>query len=238
MIIKKIALVGIFFFLVNSCFAQTNAMISFIVTVDTSAPEFYYFGSNSSTVSGLNQSVLLSAYWEDTYEGLDSYQLETNSSGVFENSTAYAFDEGWSNTTNTFSNASQEGGSVYFQYHGVDLNNNWNSTGFKSVELISEAPEYFNVTQNTSNPTAGELVLISSYWTDNFNIYNTTLQINHTGIWSNNQTIYHNKISTWANYTFNTTGYSGESVWWRVRAYDNATIVNYNTTKEFKFDVI
>ncbi|MBN1923351.1 MAG: hypothetical protein JW791_01150 [Nanoarchaeota archaeon] len=213
-------------------FAQTNAQVSFIITVDNLGPEYSNYSSNTSTINALGQSVYFSSYWTDDIVGLDYYYFEWN--GV--NTTAKSFVDNWSNETRTVSDANLEGQSISYAFHAKDLNHNWNSTYEDTISVVSAAPEYYTWESNSSNPAQGDIVLFSSYWTDNFNVYNATMQTNHSGEWLDNQTIYLNSLIGWANYTWNTTGYAGESVWWRINGFDNAT--NMNTTSEYSINVV
>ncbi len=213
-------------------FAQTNGFVSFQFTVDNSTPLYSNFNSNVSEVNNLGEAVSFSALWEDAYEGLDYYYFEWD--GV--NSTETSFVNGWSNETRTVDNANLEGRSIYYAFHAVDLNNNWNSTGYNTLSIISSAPVDSMVAQDNPSPTAGEVVEISSYWSDNFNVYNATLQTNYSGAWLDNQTVYLNTLSGWANYSWDTTGYSTQTIWWRINGFDNAS--NMNTTSITRFDVI
>jgi len=228
-------LMALVLFLIPSyCFAQTNAVIGFVVTVDNSKPVNDYLGSNTTLVHNLNENVSFYSHWTDTYEGLDSYKFETNLTGSFENDTSASFTDGWANTTKTFTNADYEGGSVYYKYHAIDVNNNAEASNYGIVQLESKNPEYYEVSQNTSNPNAGEQVNITSRWADNFNVYKTMLETNYTSAWTKYETKYYNTINAWSEFYFDTTGYTG-IVWWRITGYDNAT--NTNMTNEYNFTI-
>ena len=217
-------------------FAQTNLAVSFQFKVDKTAPLSSETNSNTTTINNIDETVLFYSLWTDTYEGLDYYYFEWNMSGAFENSSATNFESGWSNITRTITNTNIEGSDIFYRFYAKDVNNNWNSTELKSINLLNLAPEYSQLNQNDSTPTVGNIVELSSYWTDNFNIYNSILQTDHSGSWTNNQTIIIDNQFGWSNFTWDTTGYSGETLNWRIIGIDNVT--NTNTTIQNSFTVI
>jgi hypothetical protein len=216
-------------------FAQTNAFFEFMFRIDITKPLFYFFESSNNTINNINESLNFSAYWNDEYQGVDYYFFEWNISGDYKNSSANSFESGWSNLTKKIDKAEYEGLSVGFAFYGYDVNNNMNFTAYDYFNIKSEPCYYYNITQSDNNPDFGELVNISSFWTDNFNVYNITLQTNHSGDWLDNKTVFLNNITGWANFTWDTTDYSGETIWWRLRGFDNAT--NINITKPLNFSV-
>ena len=230
-------LMALVLFLIPSfCFAQTNAVISFVVTVDNSKPVNDYLNSSTKIVYNLDEEILFSSHWTDTYEGLDTYKFETNMTGSFENDTSASFTDGWANVTKIFTNPDYEGESVYYRFHAIDVNNNANVSNYGTVYFESRNPEYYAVSQNTSTPIAGEQVNISSKWTDNFNVYKTVLETNCTGAWTEYEIQYYNTINAWSEHYLNTTDCTNVFVLWRITGYDNAT--NTNTTSEYSFTII
>ena len=71
-------------------------------------------------------------------------------------------------------------------------------------------PDWFNPSQDTDMPAGGDIVNVSSYWTDNINLSWAILSVNKTGSWSNisesinNLTFSSNE--SWANFSINTSG--------------------------------
>ncbi len=221
--------------LFSSAFAQTNGVIEFMVRVDLTSPVYQNFNSNVSQINSINEAIKFYALWSDDWEGLDHYLFEWNISGTYVNEGPYNFDNGWSNITKIIDNPNYEGEYVVFSFYGYDVNGNFNQTEYKSFTLTNEPPSYSQVSQSDNNPTEGDIVTISSYWEDNFNLYKAVLQTNFSGSWLDNQTEIINAKNGWANFTWDTTGYGGETIWWRIVGYDNVT--NTNITEEYRFTV-
>ena len=232
----EILVVCMILLLPSVAFSDSTQSLSFQFRIDKSAPISTDYNSNTSIVNNIDESVLFYSFWEDTYEGLDNYYFEWNITGTFENSSATGFDVGWSNITKTINNASAEGYEIFYRFHAKDVNNNWATTKLKSINLISAEPEYNQLIQNNSNPTAGDIVELSCYWSDNFNIYSAILQTDYSGEWLDNQTIIINNKLGWSNFTWDTTGYSGETINCRMIGFDNVS--NSNTTIQKNFTVI
>ncbi len=231
---EKIAVIT-FILLFSSAFAQTNGVVEFMVRVDSTSPVYQNFNSNVTTINTINEAIKFYALWSDDWEGLDYFLFEWNISGVYVNEGPYSFNLGWSNVTKIISDPNYEGEYVVFSFYGYDVNGNFNQTEYKSFIITNEAPSYSQISQSNNAPIAGEIVNISSFWEDNFNVYKAVLQTNFSGVWTDNQTKIIDSNTGWANFTWNTSGYSGQTIWWRIVGYDNAT--NTNTTEEYSFTV-
>lgn len=214
-------------------FAQTNGYISFQFTIDNSTPIYNSYEINTTTINNLNEEVLLSCHWSDDF-GLSYYYFEWNITNSFVNDTQQSFIGNWSNTTKRIDNPDYEGRNVYLRFYAYDENNNPAATTYQSFSILNKAPEYDSVAQNTSNPVVGGIVELSSHWTDNFNVNSATLQINTTGTYQDTNTTTLNSTG-WSNFYFDTTGHSGETFYWRIKASDN--VANTNTTTENYFTV-
>ncbi|MEM7826341.1 MAG: LamG-like jellyroll fold domain-containing protein, partial [Candidatus Aenigmatarchaeota archaeon] len=102
------------------------------------------------------------------------------------------------------------------------------------------APLYSSQSQNNSNPTWGEAVLLSAYWKDNGNLSYAILATNETGTWENKTTygspLWLNHFQKWSNFTWqNSSVPSGTTVAWKI--YANDSCGNWNVTQEQTFQV-
>jgi len=223
-------IVGGILLVLTPVMAQTNGYIGFTIYIDNASPTYNNF-EGVALIDDLYDQFFTYAEWNDHH--LTTYLFEWNMTGVFENDTAQSFDQNWSNVTKSMTNA-DEGKTIRYRFHGRDWSNNWNSTYYKDLVIASIAPIYSNVSQNNSNPTAGEFVQLTSYWTDNFEIDHVFLQTNETGSWLDNGTpAAVDTKSGWANFTIDTTGMSGP-FYWRIQGQDkisnvNNTPINYFT---------
>jgi hypothetical protein len=212
----------------QTAFSNTQ-YVEFTIYVDRTAPEYY----NETIFGGLNQSadaLNISAFWADNH-ALSNYYYESNITGSYENSALKSFIEGYSNETITATDADYEGRSVYYRFTGFDIAGNANSTEYKLFSILSQSPQFSNVSQSHEIISAGDNITLSAYWTDNFNIKNATLQINN-GSWEDRENLILNSLSSWSNFTLNTAGLSG-SIGWKIKAYDN--IGNFNLTPAMSF---
>jgi len=213
----------------NTAFSNGRYEVGFTLYIDRTAPEY----ANEAITGELNKSldsVNISAYWTDN-RALKSYYYESNITSSFVTSLAKNFVGNYSNETITAINASLEGRSVYFRFHSLDLVGNLNQTEYKSFSILSQSPQYFNVNQSLNIITQYNNITLSSYWTDNFNVKNATLQLNATGWVGETLTI--NSLNSWSNFTYNASNLGEIS--WNITAYDS--VGNSNTTEELIFTV-
>ncbi|VVB74555.1 Uncharacterised protein [Candidatus Tiddalikarchaeum anstoanum] len=231
---RQVVAVVLFLLLIPYSFAQTNGFVSFQFRIDIAPPVYSEYNSNTTSINAINECVAFSAYWTDEVR-LNYYLFEWNITNSFENSTLNNFDNGWSNTTRIIDNPDYEGHSVYYKFFGFDKNNNMNETYFNSFSILNKAPSYSDIAESNPNPTPGDVITLSSHWADNFNVYSTKLQTNHSGTWIDNSTILINASNGWANYTWDTTGYNGETIYWKIIAEDN--VLNSNETEIYSFTV-
>jgi len=222
--------------LISASYSDTSGYVSFTFRIDKSAPTYSELSANTTEVSNINELVLFSAYWEDNYVGLKDYYFTWNMTGTFDNTTSRNYAGNWSNITRAVSDPDAEGTNISYGFYAFDKNNNMNYTGNNYFSVINKAPEYSEVTQSNSTPADGEVITLSAYWTDNFNIYDSVLETNKTGAWSTTELMTPDSNPAWTNYTFNTSGFIGQSIAWRIKAADNAN--NINTTEELIFSVI
>ncbi len=228
---KKILILFMYLFLLSPALCQTNGYINFMITLDFEPPQYSLLSSNTISINNIGESIEFSAYWTD-YE-LGDYKFSWNITNTFENSSNQEYVNGWSNETRTINNANYEGRSVGWKYYGFDANNNLNTTTIKYFDIISEEPEYSQISQDKDTPAEGEVVNISSYWTDNFEIDHVDILTNETSSWETHDTVNINDVSGWANFTYDTTGHSGETIWWRVNGYDAISTNTISTTHSF-----
>jgi hypothetical protein len=212
----------------QAAFSNTQ-YVEFTIYIDRTAPAY----SNEIMAGEISQSgdsINVSSFWSDNHK-LSNYYYESNITGSYENSALNSFNEGYSNETVAVTDADYEGRSVYYRFIGFDLAGNANSTEYKSFSILSQNPQFSNVSQSADEITQGSNITLSAYWTDNFNAKNATLQINN-GSWEDKETLALNSQSSWSNFTFNTAGLSG-SIGWKIKSYDN--IGNFNLTTAMSF---
>lgn len=212
---------------------QNNCFIEFSIYVDRQAPQYDNYSINTTIINNINESFELSSQWLDDYK-LDYYAFEWNITGGYKNETNQFVDD-WANITKTINNPLDEGKNVSMRFHATDVSGNWNSTEYKELIITSMNASYYYVEQNDSSPYPGDPVLISSYWTDNFQVNNVYYQTNETEDWLNNGSpVTLNATSGWANFTINTTGMTSGPVYWRLRGLDaignsNESPINFFT---------
>ncbi|MEM5854647.1 MAG: LamG domain-containing protein [Candidatus Aenigmatarchaeota archaeon] len=102
------------------------------------------------------------------------------------------------------------------------------------------APLYSSQSQNNSNPTWGEAVLLSVYWKDNGNLSYAILATNETGTWENKTTygspLQLNHFQKWSNFTWQNSSLPPTTiVAWKV--YANDSCGNWNVSDTFTFKI-
>jgi uncharacterized repeat protein (TIGR01451 family) len=95
-------------------------------------------------------------------------------------------------------------------------------------------PRYSNVEQNSSQVTAGENVIVSSFWNDEGLLNNSHLEINNNGTWHNYSYSRLYGQQSWSNFTI-WTNQSGTH-YWRISTDD--IVGNQNDTPIFSFNVL
>jgi hypothetical protein len=210
--------------------------VQFQIRVDNTAPIYSNLLINSTAINGINEMVEFSSLWADDYTGLKDYYFSWNITKNFENTTSKNFINNWANITKSISEPDYEGRTVASLFYSFDKNNNLRQTEPLYFQVINQSPYYSNVSQSGNIIAEGEIVNLSAYWTDNFNVYESILETNKTGVWSSQESMTLNSISTWSNYTFNTSGYKGKNIAWKISAGDN--VKNINSTDEMIFSVI
>ncbi|MFA5406666.1 MAG: hypothetical protein WC307_04905 [Candidatus Nanoarchaeia archaeon] len=213
-------------------FCQNNAYVTFSIYIDRASPSFDNYNASPEVINNVNETLNLSAHWTDD-RNATAYTYESNVTGLFENSSETILSYNWSNTTINFSPL-DEGKIIDYRLNCRDRVNNWNSTAFGTVTINSISPAYSDVEQDASVVSAGEIVKLSSYWTDNFQVSSVTLQTNETGSWlDNGSPVNINNAGDWANFTIDTTSMNGV-FYWRLKGLDavsnsNETSINYFT---------
>ncbi|MFA5333048.1 MAG: hypothetical protein WC376_00955 [Candidatus Nanoarchaeia archaeon] len=231
-IIAAILLLISLSFSIQISFSDTK-YVEFTIFIDRTAPEYSNETITSELINNSNEEINISVFWTDNH-ALKNYYYESNITGDFMNSTLKSFSQAYSNETITVTNADYEGRSVYYRFIGFDMAGNINSTEYKTFNILSQSPNFSNVSQSANEITQGNNITLSAYWADNFNIKNATLEINDLG-WQDKETLIINSINSWSNFTINTTGLSG-SIDWKIKAFDN--IGNLNTTDILNFTLI
>ncbi|MFQ6118938.1 MAG: DNRLRE domain-containing protein, partial [Methanosarcinales archaeon] len=211
----------------------TSNTIQWNITVkDIQKPEYSKITSNNSEV-GL--PTLLSAYWTDNV-GLDGFNLSTNNSGTWINTSYNLTGKGnWSNDTIILN--STPGITIGWRIYARDTSGNWNDTGIQLITTKDTTPPYYSKQgQNKSNPSEGELVKVYAYWTDNIRLASAILATNKSGTWSNESMIAISAQKNWSNFTLDTDGYGGKSIAWKI--YANDTSDNWNVTEEMSLFIL
>lgn len=223
------------FVVLTPCFS-TNYAIPFVVKIyEKFPPVITDFGSNVSIISSSGEEVLMHGFWSDI-SGMDEYNFSWNSTGVYENTTYSFGGTDWSNVTRSITNPSLEGDSIGFQFHAVDSLGIQNSSPLSYLSVLSDKPDYSLQSQSNDSVTDGDLIDLSVFWEDNFRMNNAFLQFNDTGDWYDNGSLSINSKSGWSVFSFNTSGWGGETLYWRIRATD--FIGNENASGIMSFDVV
>ena len=122
----------------------------------------------------------------------------------------------------------------------------WESTTASNVQLPNSSiqsdnlPQWSSQGQNTSTPTEGDAVHLSTYWTDDKSLSTAILSTNESGAWQN-KTTYGSPASlsgggSWSNFTWqNASVPAGTIVGWRTYANDSRN--NFNVTNIMTFAV-
>ncbi|MFA5303402.1 MAG: hypothetical protein WC393_02610 [Candidatus Nanoarchaeia archaeon] len=231
-IIAAILLLISLSFSIQISFSDTK-YVEFTIFIDRTAPQYSNETITSELINNSNEEINISAFWTDNH-ALKNYYYESNITGEFMNSTLKGFSQDYSNETITVLNKDYEGRTVYYSFYGFDIAGNINSTEYKSFNILSQAPNFSNVSQSVSEIAQGNNITLSAYWADNFNVKNATLEINDSG-WEEKDSMTLNSSQSWSNFTINTTGLLG-SIDWRIKAFDN--IGNFNTTNILSFTLI
>ncbi|MCD6226172.1 MAG: hypothetical protein J7J93_00005, partial [Candidatus Aenigmarchaeota archaeon] len=207
--------------LLNFTINNTDSSVN-ITQVNISLPNtnFYFINdTNGTSASGTtfsNTSTVLT--WTNT-----------TSVGFIENGTVQYF---WFNIT-----ASQPG-TYNFTVTSLDTSGVSNSTNVSITINDTTSPLYSNQAQNTSTPIVGNGVLLSVYWTDNYNLSYAVLSTNETGAWAN-KTVYSSPLNlsgntSWSNFTWSNSSVERATVvGWRI--YANDTSNNWNVTDIMTF---
>ncbi len=225
----RVRVVGalVFIFLVlTPVFSQTNGHIGFTLYIDNVSPVFDYF-EGISVIMSVNDVFHTYCHWTDNVN-LNEFVFEWDESGVLVNDSAQSFVDGWSNVSKTFTSI-DEGKIINYRIHGSDGWLNWNSTYYKSIVVASIKPENSFLDQGNGSPLIGDLVNISSYWLDNFEVDHVVLETNESGSWLVNGSPVDIDVSEgWANFSIDTTGFNSSPYYWRLTGFDE--VGNSNTT--------
>ncbi len=212
--------------LLNVALAQNNAAIEFHIYVDRTPPVSDSL-NYSPVINSINDNFSASAHWSDDY-AVKEFVFNWNISGEFVSDSPQSLINDWSNITKWF-NPVDEGKTIGFTISAVDYSGNWNNTGINVFTISNQSPDYSQVSESTDSPLIGESVSISSFWSDNFEVTNVTLQTNESGYWHDNGSpVIINSINGWANFTIDTTGMNNSPYYWRLIGFD--AISNSNTT--------
>ena len=204
--------------------------INIHILVDNSSPTYDVY-EGTSLVYDYTDTFFTYAHWVDEYPY--KYVFEWNITGVFQNDSEEYIIDGWSNITKTITPL-DEGKEVYYKIHCRDWSKNWGETYYKSFVVASIKPWYTELSQSNDSPAIGDVVNITSYWEDNFEVNYAVLQTNETGSWHDNGSpVYINDIGGWANFSIDTTGFNTSPYYWRIRAVDQANNENISAIMYF-----
>ncbi len=225
-----------FIFLTIFCISFSDiAYIAFQIYIDTIAPNYTSFGSNVSEINKINESILFYSFWNDGENGLlYKGNFSWNVSGWKNESYSLYGNKSWFNVTKVIDNVSWEGKEVYFKFYVRDWSGNYNATEEKSFVIVSKEPNWSDQGESSSSVNQGENISLWALFSDNFIVYNATLQFNDTGSWTNNYSKILNCNNCYANFTINTSSMQG-TYYWRIIGRDK--IGNENATAIESFTV-
>ncbi len=216
--------------LIITLLAAYAEQVDIQIYIDNTSPTYDVY-EGISLIYDYTEEFFTYAHWVDEYPY--KYVLEWNITGYFANDTENYIVDGWSNITKQITPL-DEGKSVYYKIYCRDWSRNWGETFYKSFVVASTAPWYSSISQSNDSPVIGDLINITSYWEDNFEVSYAVLQTNETGTWHDNGSpVYINDIGGWANFTIDTTGFNTSPYYWRIRAVDQVN--NENITEPMYF---
>ncbi len=180
-----------------------------------------------------NEDIVLEFYINDSVDG------ELDCSYILDSTISYI---GELVSGNTY----QEDITCDEEWHTLSVNcsddaGNHNLTIPVSFLYDTTPPDYSHQSWTDITPTpdntliTGDEVRLSVYWTDNFELDNSTLQIKpEHGGWSDEEVIEHNLTSSrWSNFTLNTSSYGDELIEWRVKTLDSSGNERVSDTMSF-----
>jgi len=102
--------------------------------------------------------------------------------------------------------------------------------------IDDKAPRWSDLFQSPSSVMVDYPVTLGALWTDTGNLGSATLLTNLSGVWADESVMALPGSSAWSNFSFDTSGLCGQTVYWKLRGVDSS--YNANVTNVSSFDVI
>ncbi|MBI5177142.1 hypothetical protein HY995_03585, partial [Candidatus Micrarchaeota archaeon] len=214
--------------------------INSFYTRDCEPPKWF---ENYTSAICAGQPATLGMRWTDNYALYGRIFSFDNGSGIFVNDSAASMAgvQDWSNATKALN--ATVGANIRWRVYAQDAYDNWNSTPVMSFQTVScggggdtQPPTYSN--NQTTGTCSGSTSVLSSYWTDNVQLYGYILSFdNGSGMFSNDSIVPLGAPTAWVNISRGINTTPGTTIRWRVFANDtsnnwNATGINSISTRD------